>query len=129
MLKRVQFIEHLGQEILLTDLSGLIEGEILPVLAEAASVIRACPPKSLLTLTDISQTTLTLRTATGAYDRVEAEGIRSSVAGNAEFVRVSAVVTGNDEGKRVIMEFLNRLGGREFAVFVTREEALEWLVR
>jgi len=126
---RVRFIEHDGSKVLLTDLSGLVETEILPTLAEAANVIRSHPVKSMLTLTDISSTTLTLRTEAGVYDRIGAEGIRSSVAGNAEYVKASAIVAGEDEGKRVIMQFLNRLGGREFAVFSTREEALDWLVR
>jgi hypothetical protein len=126
---RVRFIDYEGKKVFVTDLSGLVETGILPTLAEAARVIRSQPIGSLLTLTDISGTQLTLRTEQGEYDRVGAEGIRSSVAGNGPYVKASAIVAGDDEGKRVIMQFLNRLADRRFEVFRTREEALAWLVR
>jgi hypothetical protein len=126
--KRIRFQEHGEKQVLVIDLSGLGEKEVVPVLVDAARETRTHPPRSLLTLTDATTTTFNLRTESGEYDRVAAASVRNCIVGNAKHVKAAAVVVGHDESKRVIAEFFNRVSERQFEIFDTMEEALDWLV-
>lgn len=126
--ERIRFIEHKEREVLLIDLGGLVEREILDVLIAAAKQIRTYPSASLLTFTDATTVQFTLRDEAGDYDRVAAETIRNCVAGNRPHVKAAAIALGEGESERVIVQFFNRVGERDFEVFDSSAEALDWLV-
>ncbi len=126
--ERILLVEHKGKQVLLVDLSGLVESELPPLVVEASSRIRTFPLASALTLTDATSFQFTLRDGFGGYDRVVAETIRSCFIGNRPHVRAAAIALGHDESQRVITEFFNRVSERHFEIFHTVEDALDWLV-
>ncbi len=125
---RVRVVDHKGKQIVFYDLGGLAGAEIVGPLLEGAKVVRSQPPKSVLTLVDASTMRIDLRDEDGEYDWSTAQAIQRVVGANAPFVRATAIVIGTGEGKRIILEFLGRGGGRGFEHVDTVEEALEWLV-
>lgn len=127
-LDRIRFVEHKGRQVFVIDLCELIESEVLPVLIEAAKKVRAFPPASLLTLTDATTLQFSLRNHAGDYDRMTSESIRNCIAGNRPYVKAAAIAIGSGESKRVIVEFFNRAGDRQFETFDSAEHALDWLV-
>jgi len=126
--ERVRVIKHQGKSIVSYDLSGLSGPEILDPLVAGSRVVRSKPQGSVLTLVDASTLRIDLRGEGGAYDRATADAIRGTIAGNAPYVKATAIVIGTGESKRIILEFLGRGGGRSFEPLETVEQALDWLV-
>ncbi len=126
--ERVRVIDHKGKQIVFYDLSGLTGREILDPLVAGSRVVRSKPLSSVLTLVDASTLRIDLRGEGGAYDRVTTDAIRGTIAGNAPYVKATAIVIGTGESKRIILEFLGRGGGRNFEPLDTVEQALDWLV-
>ncbi len=117
---RVRFIEHRGKKILLIDYSNLTdEQEELLVVAERKEVVSSQPPKSLLTLTDLTGA----RVTRGTLDAAKMAAVL-----DVPYVKRAAVVGAQTAVPKGQVEAVETFSNREWAEFVTREEALEWLV-
>lgn len=117
-MNRVAFITHRGKRILLQDCTDLNPGpEFTRLIKTAKKMFAAEPPKSVLSLFD----------ATGCSfsDRSLSE-VKDFTIANTPYIKVAAVV-GIDGLLQVALSSVIKASGREYQVFKTRNEALEYL--
>jgi hypothetical protein len=118
MADRIQFIEHQGQQIMLIDFSLCSPKEVLAIVAEVREQIPEHPRNSVLTLADF----------TGAeVDKAVAMRIKETLVLDRPYVKRSAWV-GTEHLPKVFYENFKNFSQREFPIFKTREEAMDWLV-
>jgi hypothetical protein len=118
MEKRIRFIKHKGQPIMLIDVSHCTPGEIMPLADETQRLVAEHPHNSVLTLADF----------TGAQiDKAAAMRIKEVLAMDRPYVKRSAWV-GTESLPHVFYENFKSFSQRDFPVFKTREEAMDWLV-
>lgn len=117
---RTTFIEYQGVRIAFLDFAGIADTETaLAAIAEAESVITREPPKSVLTLTDV----------TGShFDSTIVKALRELVEHDRPFVKAGAVV-GLSGLMRVIYSTLVHLTGRNLRAFDTIDQAKEYLAQ
>jgi hypothetical protein len=116
---RVRFITHQGKQILFIDVTNCAAEEVIELLTEVRRTVTAQPPKSVLTLSDLtgaqfSRATITRMKEVAVFDR--------------PYVKRAAFV-GAQSLPKVFYEALKTFSQREFCKFKTREEAMDWLVR
>ncbi len=117
-MKRVKYIYHNGRQILFLDFSGCNVEDFHITIKEAEKLIRAEPPNSVLTLSDV----------TGAkYNLEVTQALKEFVKGNKPFVKAGAVV-GLDALKKIIYNSVMHFSGRNLLAFDDIEEAKDWLV-
>jgi hypothetical protein len=118
-MSRFTWTEHKGTRILFGDFSGVTRPDELTVaIEEGKRVVLNQPPKSLLSLLDVTGLRFTMETA-----RLLKEGM----AQNTPFVRATAVI-GMSGLQSVLFQALRRIRGGSIQSFATREEALDWLL-
>lgn len=119
-MERVRFITHQGKQVLLFDYRDLSdEDEILAMVEERKRVVTSQPKQSLLTIADLtgarfSRKTITKIKEANVYDR--------------PFVRRAALV-GVDDSQKAAVEAVNMFARRDWAMFATLAEALDWIVQ
>ena len=101
------------------DFSDARAEELDDTATDAAEIIRARPPRSVLTLTDV--TGVAVNKATGRR-------IEEYLTGNKPYVRAAAVV-GVSGIVSAILATMRLVTGRSISSFANHEEALDWLVR
>ena len=116
---RVRFITHEGKQILFIDVTNCAAEEVIELLTEVQRIVTAQPPKSVLTLSDLtgaqfSRATITRMKEVAVFDR--------------PYVKRAAFV-GAQSLPKVFYEALTTFSRREFRKFKMREEAMDWLVR
>ncbi len=117
-MERVRFIQHMGWQVLLVDCSECSSSELHDIFDEARETITAQPEKSVLVLSDF----------TGAeFDKKAADHLKVTAAYDRPHVRRAAIV-GAETLPEVYYNNLVSFSAREFPVFKTREEALDWLI-
>ena len=117
-MKRVKYIYHNVRQILFLDFSGCKVEDFQTIIKEAEKLIRAEPPYSVLTLTDV----------TGAkYNLEVTQALKEFVKGNKPFVKAGAVV-GLDALKKIIYNSVMHFSGRNLLAFDNIEKAKDWLV-
>ena len=115
---RVRFITHHGKRVLLIDSSYCTPEQGIRNANEALLLVTAEPPKSVLTLIDL----------TGAQvSRESVARAKEVTVLNRPYVKRSAMV-GAESLPNAFYEAIKRFSRREFPRFNTREEALDWLV-
>ncbi len=115
---RLRFVKHKGQAIFLIDFSHAAEKEIVLLLDQVRVMVASHEPGSVLTLTDF----------TGAHiDKSVATKIQEVLVRDRPYVKRSAWV-GTESLPHVFYEHFKSFSQRELPTFVTREEAMEWLV-
>ena len=115
---RVRFITHQGKQILFIDVTNCAAEAVIELLTEVQRIVTARPPKSVLTLSDLtgaefSRATITRMKEVAVFDR--------------PYVKRAAFV-GALSLPKVFYEALKTPSQREFRKFKTREEAMDWLV-
>lgn len=116
---RVRFITHAGKQVLLIDLSDCTSRDIIEAVGIVQRVITAQPPKSVLSLADL----------TGAdIDRPALTRMKEVAVLDRPHVKRAALV-GIDEEKETHRKALQTFSVREFPAFKTREDALEYLTK
>jgi hypothetical protein len=116
---RVRFIAHQGKQILLVDLTHCSAEEVIELLPEVQRIVTAQPPKSVLTLSDL----------TGAqFNRAAVTRMKEVAVFDRPYVQRAALV-GAESLPHVFYEALRTFSQREFHRFKTLEEAMDWLVR
>lgn len=118
-MERVRVLAHKGKDVLLLDASQCQAAEAGQVFVVARKLLAAMPPKSALTLTDV----------TGAmFDDASTREVQTNATVNVPFVRAAAVV-GVTGLKKIVYNAVVRVSGRDVRLFDTREQALDWLVQ
>ncbi|MDH4162903.1 MAG: hypothetical protein OEW15_09485 [Nitrospirota bacterium] len=116
-MSRVQFIEHKGKKILHMNFSHCKPDEVLSIIDQAKPVIAAQPPKSLCTLTDVTET---------GFNTKVSDSMKEFVTHNKPFIVASAVV-GVTGLKQIIFNAVMKFSGRELHAFDTLDKAKDWL--
>lgn len=115
---RVRYVTHQGKAILLIDLSGCKPTEMIDVFDSVEEIVTAQPPQSVLTLADFG----------GAeFDRDAVTRMKEVAVMDRPHVRRAALV-GTEDLPKVYHKALETFSVRDFPMFKTREEAMEWLV-
>lgn len=118
-MERIRELRHGGSRIVLIDLSGLPANEARRLLVDERTVVATYPPKTALTLTDVTD---------AMFDDSTVQTARETVKLNEPFVRAAALV-GVKGLQKIILGAMVRLTGRDLRLFATREEALDWLAK
>jgi hypothetical protein len=114
---RVRFITHQGKQILFIDVTNCAADEVIELLTEVQRIVTAQPPKSALTLSDL----------TGAqFSRAAITRMKEVAVFDRPYVKRAALV-GAQSLPTVYFEALKTFSQREFRRFKTREEATDWL--
>ncbi len=115
---RVRFLEHKGQQILLCDFSHCSADKLPAIIEEIKEEVAQHPPNSVLTLADF----------TGAeIDKAAAIRMKEALAIDRPYVKRSAWV-GTESLPKVFYDNFKHFSRREFPIFATLEEAMDWLV-
>ena len=118
-MERVTYIEFGGKNILIEDFSGLRPGgEFRTIIEAAAVIIRSQPPKSVLALVDVSDST---------FNAESIQVLKTYTTENAPFVQAVAVV-GVEGLQRLALLAVSKFSGRTFVTFKDRPSALDWLI-
>jgi hypothetical protein len=117
-MERIQWIDVKGRKILLEDFSGFKPGdEFKETLARARQEIAGQPPKSVLALFDATDANFDMESITALGDFVKQ---------NTPFIKYACVV-GITGLLVVALQAVSRVGGRDFKMFSTRQEAMDFL--
>lgn len=115
---RLHYVKHKGQAIFVIDFSHCSGKDILLLLDQVRADIARHTPGSMLTLADF----------TGAHiDKAVATRMKEVLTLDRPYVKRSAWV-GTDSLPHVFYENFKSFSQRDFPVFATREEAMDWLV-
>ena len=117
-MERIRFVEHRGKKILLEDFSGMQPGrEYVAALEEARRIIHSQPESSVLAMFDATN---------GMFDQDVINRMNEFAKSNKPYIKASALV-GITGLRKIALSAVSRLSGRDFKVFDTREEAMDWL--
>ena len=119
-MKRCDKINHKGKMIVLVDLSNTKPDEVVAILSDAHKIIAQMPPKSVLILTDATNST---------YNTGSLEAVKEFAVTNTPYIRASATIGQEDALRRLSLNStVVKAAGRNIVSFHSREEALDWLV-
>jgi hypothetical protein len=117
-MERVRFVSHLGTPILFIDGTNCNAEELCEIFDEVRRMVTAEPENSVLTLGDF----------TGSeFDKSAADHMKLVAAYDRPYVKRAALV-GAEALRDVYYNNLLSFSARDFPVFKTREEAMDWLV-
>ena len=117
-MERIRFIEYKGRRVLLLDFRNCTPEEVTELTSQVREVMAQEPKESVLALADF----------TGAqFSRDAVTRIKEVTAMDRPFVKRAAWV-GTDNLPKVFYDAIRTFSVREFPVFQTREEGLEYLV-
>jgi hypothetical protein len=116
--ERLRFIKHKGQAIFVVDFSHCGGKEILLLIEQIRAIVARHAHGSMLVLSDF----------TGAeIDKKVATRMKEVLTLDRPYVKRSAWV-GAESVPQVFQDNIKSFSQREYPVFKTREEAMEWLV-
>ncbi len=116
---RVTIEEHKGHRIVVSDCRDCTPAELVDVIEEVMEIVTAQPPNSIHTLTDF----------TGAqFDRDSIQRLKEAAAFDRPHI-VRAAFIGVDSLPDVYHRAIENFSARRFAIFQTREEALDYLTQ
>ncbi len=113
------FINHKGKQILYNDVSGIRNVEdALAIFDKTEKIAKMQPEKSIILLTNVIDT----------HNNIEAtNALKEFSSAVTPYIKASAVV-GVSGIKRIIVQSLMRVSGRDIHLFSDIEEAKNWLV-
>ena len=115
---RIRFFTHKGKEILLVDLSNCTPAEVEQISRKVPDYVTTKPPKSVLLLADFAGASL---------DQNAVWTMKESAVFDKPHINKTAWV-GAEKFPEELKNELTKFARREFPIFKSREEALEWLV-
>jgi len=116
--ERLKFVQHKGKTIYVIDFSRCSSKEIMVLLDLILADVARHKPGSVLTLADF----------TGAQiDKTAATHMKEVLTLDRPYVKRSAWV-GTESLPHVFYEHFKTFSQRDFPIFQTREEAMDWLV-
>jgi hypothetical protein len=117
-MKKIETIRHKGKEIFVVDMTDATVDEGLSAIKEATEKISKLPPKSVLLLTDSTRAT---------YNSTTSAAMKDFSKNMTPYIRGSAVV-GADGLKKLLVNAVRVISGRDIRPFDQRSEALDWLI-
>ncbi|MGC2448567.1 MAG: hypothetical protein WA477_13060 [Candidatus Sulfotelmatobacter sp.] len=119
MTDRVRFITHQRKQILLVDLSNCPASQVQEIVRAVPDVVTIQPRGSLLLISDF----------TGAsFDEEAVRVMKETAVFDKPFIKKAAWV-GTEGLPSQHAKSIKEYSRRQFSVFETREEALEWLAK
>lgn len=116
-MNRIQFIQHNGKKIQHLDFTHAKAAEVVQLVREAQPVIAAQSPKSLRTLTDVTNM---------SFNTEAAEALKQFTSHNKPYVTAAAVV-GITGLKQIIYNAVLKFSGRNLVAFDSVDKAKDWL--
>jgi len=116
-MERSRFIQHNGREIYILDCSDCKPDDVVVIIDECARQVRRRPKQSVRTLTIAGG---------GRFDNNVLQKLKELTQGNAPYVEKAAVV-GITGLYKVVMNTVKLFSKREFHLFDTVEEAMDFL--
>jgi hypothetical protein len=117
-MERLRFVTHRDQRVLLLDFTNCTPDEISATSDQAPAVVTNEPAGSVLVVADFS----------GAeFDREAVEHIKVATAFDRAHVKRAAWVL-TENLPKVLYDSVRQFSARDFPVFNTREEALDYVV-
>jgi len=118
-MERIRFISYGGKQILFVDLAQCTPAESEEILRTTPDYVTVQPPGSVLLLADF----------TGASFNEDAIRVMQQTAVfDKPYIKKSAWI-GTESLPALFRETVSRFSRREFPVFKSKIEALEWLVK
>ena len=114
---RIQFLAFKGKQILLLDFSRLSAAEVEKTARTVPEVVTTRARASVLLLVDFTG---------AAFDQEALRAMKETAVFNKPYIKKSAWV-GAESFPEESRQSLKTFSGREFPIFNTRQEALEWL--
>lgn len=118
-MERIRFIEHKEQRVLLLDFRNCTPEQVTALSSQIRAVMAQEPKDSVLVLADF---------AGAQFSREAVNRIKEVTALDRPFVKRAAWV-GTENLPKVFYDAIRTFSVREFPVFNTREEALEYLTQ
>jgi hypothetical protein len=116
---RIRFFDRAGKRILLVDLSKCTPREAEETTRRVPDIVTAEARGSLLILTDFQGS---------SFDVAALRAIKETAVFDKPFVKKSALI-GILSLPREFHDEMEKFSRRNFAIFNTREDALQWLVQ
>ena len=118
-MERTNFIDHKGKKILHLNFSNSKDPkELLNAIAYAQALVAKNPPKSLLCLTDVSDS---------IFPSELVDAMKNLAKANAPYVKASALL-GITGMKKYILNAAMQFSGRKLVAFEEAEAAKDWLI-
>jgi hypothetical protein len=114
---RIQFLAFKGKQILLVDFSKLSADEVEKTARAVPEVVTTRARASVLLLVDFTG---------AAFDQEALRAMKEAAVFNKPYIKRSAWV-GAESFPEESRQSLKTFSGREFPIFESRAEALEWL--
>jgi hypothetical protein len=116
---RVHWITKNGKKILIMDYVGLKIEQIKEVIGNCYKAYENQQPKSVLSITDLTNTFLT-KSVFDAFKEMDAKTNKYDL---------KTAVVGLNIAKRVLLNLINKFNKSEIKGFNSREEAIAWLIK
>jgi hypothetical protein len=118
-MERTNFVEHKGKKILHLNFSNCKDPQVLlTAIAYAKSFVAKNPPKSLLCLTDVSDS---------IFPSELVDAMKNLAKDNAPYVKASALL-GITGMKKYILNAAMQFSGRKLVAFEDMQSAKDWLI-
>ncbi|WP_422361863.1 hypothetical protein [Reichenbachiella sp.] len=118
LMPRVSTLTAQDQTIVFTDLTQVSAEEAPAIMDEAANVISQHPPKSVMSLVDMTDM---------RFNKVVIAKVTEIARINEPYVKLTAIVGLNSVAK-LIAKSVIKLTGRNTGLFDNRDDAKEWLL-
>ena len=115
----IRYISHQRKNILLVDLSDCSPAQVEEALRKLPEIVTTHPPSSVLILSDFTR---------AIFDEEAMRVMKETAVFDKPYVKKSAFV-GVKSLPEKFYETLRSFSRRNFPIFETREEALNWLVK
>ena len=118
MRQGIRVIDHRGKKILFIDFSHCKKEDIKPIIDDAKQWFLSKRPRSVLTLTDVTE---------ARYDTETLRIFKEFTLHNKPYVKAGAVVGITNPLMKIAYRAVTAFSKRNLPIFNTREEALDWL--
>jgi hypothetical protein len=117
-LDRIRFVTHRNQRILLLDFTGCTAEEVATISEHVPEIVTQEPTGSVLVVADF---------AGAEFSRDAVERIKIATALDRPHIKRAAWV-GTENLPKTLYDSIRSFSAREFPIFATREEAMDYLV-
>jgi hypothetical protein len=117
--RRLKSMDHWGKTVLILDFSHASRKDAYELMEISAKKIRSAPPRSVLTLSDVSRL---------SFDSPVIAAFKDFTSLNKPHVKAAAVV-GLRGLQKIVFNTISAFSNRTFGVFAERSAALDWLTR
>jgi len=116
--ERIRFVTHKGKQILLTDFSNCSAAEVEKIARAVPEYVTSQPRGSVLLLTDFTK---------ASFDAEAMRALKEAAVFDKPYIKKSAWV-GAENLPQNFEQNLKNFSRRQFTIFKSREEALNWLI-